>query len=208
MLFNLMGKRNEYDKRFTNEIRAMDYADIFYYRKLVAKYFRSVEITDWGLKLSVSVGTKFEMLYNAYDIADLCKELNRIENGGYDNHDWYSIVKNELKAMNDKAEWETVEWEEHCKHEREATAGMTVDELDEWYEKYGDKIHHSEGNAKKRKRKALVKMEEKRRWIIKCENDRKRLEEWKKVHAKKSGNKKPKTKTVQTKNVETEISLF
>lgn len=50
MLFNLMGKRIEYDKRFTKEIRSDWHKceELFYYQNVLKKHFRCVDVTSWG----------------------------------------------------------------------------------------------------------------------------------------------------------------
>lgn len=200
MLFNLMGKRIEYDKRFTKEIRSDWHKceELFYYQDVMKKHFRSVEVECWGVKLSVSVDAKFAHVENVFEFANLCKELCRIENGikCANEIDWYAVVKNELKELHDKAEQiqkEDDEWDARLKKE---TAGMTTKQIWDWIEDNQKIKNWDEGNIVKKTRKAVARLEEKRRWEMKVKADRQRLIEWRENRKPKSERQKSKPKAV------------
>lgn len=168
MLLNLIGKRIEYDKRFTNEIRSDWHKceELFYYQNVLKKHFRCVDVTSWGVKLSVSVDKKFAYVENVFKLANLCKELCRIENGMKcaNKIDWYVVVKNELKELDDKAEQVQKDFEEWDARRKKETAGMTTKQIWDWIGNNSRIKHWSEGNEVKQTRKMAARLEEERRW--------------------------------------------
>lgn len=196
MFLNLMGKRLQYEKRFTNEVRQSLHHryEFFYWQKVLKKHFPCVDVTDWGVKLPFSVDVKFASLNNIFELANLCKELYRIENGSkcVNDFDWYTIVKNDL----DMYDAEALKIDNDIKSfneklERE-TEGMNLEQIWEWIGNHQDTKHYSDGNEEKHIRKIKANMEMERRWEMKKAEARQRTME--RLMKQKSKSEKPKSK--------------
>lgn len=109
MLYNLMGKRKQYESRLTNEVRASLYYDdsIFYWQRAIELLgFRYVTQEPWGIKLLYGVNKKCDGLKTIDDVARLCYELDKIENGKAhaDKINWYVTVKTLLEKLDSDAQ--------------------------------------------------------------------------------------------------------
>ena len=170
MQCNVMGKRQVYDRVCTNEIRfnRVPYSELYYWDKAIATHgFRCVKRTYYGVKLEgVTVPQRFANLTCKYDVADLYREIDRIENGivHAGKIDWYEVVSRELTELNTYWKKACDDIQESQRRNREETAGMSESEFWKWAErKATEQPKQSQGNPKKRLRKQLIAAEEKRR---------------------------------------------
>lgn len=167
MLYNVMGKRQLYERHFTSEVRTMTHYDykIFYWQDVIRDCnFKTTTVTDWGLKLSCSISERYDKIKTVDDLVGLVRELDVIDNGRVhsDSIDWYKVVKDRLKFYDDEAKKIT----DDIQKSNERLKTMTEKEIEELLESEVVNFRLSNGNDEKRRRKLLINEEIKRRATV------------------------------------------